>query len=570
MIGATARSVMGVARDVLSEFDLDEVLARTVGSARQLTGARYAALGVLDDRGAELARFLTLGIDDELKQRIGPLPTGHGVLGEVIRNPRPLRLADIGEHPHSYGFPLMHPQMRSFLGVPVFVAGAVYGNLYLADKEGAEEFTEADEEAVVALAGFAGLAIDHARRHASSESRRADLQRTVDALDATVTIARTLAGETELDTILDLVAKRGRDLVSARALVIELEVDEEVEVAAGAGELPANLVGQRVGGAGSVAGRALRALRPQRLEGLVSQARFKESGLARLGLDAEAGLAVPLALRGRVFGALVAVDRLQDGPRFSIRDAALLESFAVSAATALAAARSLDAERRHERLAASDAERGRWARELHDETLQGLAALRLDLAAIQDAEDLGSVGELSGRAAADLEEEIAKLHSLISELRPLALDELGIGPAVEALVQRARAQGHDVQLRFELGPAEGARYDPEVETAAYRIVQEALGNAVRHAGASQIEIDVSADEATLAIAVRDDGTGFDSARRAGGFGLAGMRERVELLDGSIEVRSEPGEGTGVRASLPCRRRDLGEVHSLRSRARRSG
>lgn len=555
MTDQTTRAVMQVARDVLSELDLEEVLARVLGAARELTDARYAALGVLDERGTKLARFLTLGIEEEVELRIGPPPTGHGVLGELIRDPVPLRLADVGEHRHSYGFPLMHPQMRSFLGVPIFVSGAPYGNLYLTEKETAEEFTKADEDAVVTLAEFAGLAIEHARRFESSESRRLELQRTVDALDATVTIARTLAGQTELDTILDLVAKRGRALVSARTVVIELDVGDGLEVVGGAGELPAGLLGRRLSGEDSVAAQALRTLRPQRIEDPVNHARFRASGLGQLDLEAEAGLVVPLVLRGRSYGALLALDRLEDGPRFSVRDEELLEAFAASAATALATAQTVDAERRRERLAASEAERARWARELHDETLQGLAALQLALAAIGGAGDLETVGQLSDRATEDVGEEIAKLRSLITELRPVVLDELGLGPAVEALAERARAQGGGVEILVQIGSPEASampRHAPEVEIAAYRIVQEALGNAARHSGASRIVVELTADDAVLAMTVSDDGDGFDSAKpkRGGGFGLVGMRERVEILGGSIEIDSQPGRGTDVRASLP--------------------
>src|SRR5664279_3135264 len=218
--GDVSRGVLDVARGVLDDLDVEAVLERVLAAARDMTGARYAALGVLDESRTQLARFLSLGIDDSARRMIGPPPTGRGVLGELIRHPRPLRIADVGSHPVSYGFPAGHPPMGSFLGVPVVVSGRPYGNLYLTEKQGAAEFDAADEEAVVLLAGFAGVAIDHARRFAGSESERQELQRTVDALDATLQIARALGGQTELPAILELVAKRGRALVSARVVVI--------------------------------------------------------------------------------------------------------------------------------------------------------------------------------------------------------------------------------------------------------------------------------------------------------------------------------------------------------------
>jgi GAF domain-containing protein len=419
VVDQATKALLQVARDVLSELEVDEVLERVLTSARALTRARYAALGVLDEGGDRLARFLTTGMDDDEELRIGPLPTGHGVLGELIRNPEPLRIADVSAHRRAYGFPAGHPPMRSFLGVPIVVGGRAYGNLYLTEKEGAAAFTEADEEAVVLLAEFAGLAIDHARRYTSSEASRRALERNVAALDATVTIARTLAAQTDLETVLDLVAKRGRALVSARTLAIELQEGDELVVVAAAGEIPPGLVGARVDAENAVAGAALRALRPERIEAGLNPARYAEFGLARAGLAADAGLVVPLSLRGRPYGALVAVDRQSEGPAFSVEDEELLEAFAASAATAVATAQLFDAARRRDRLAAAEAERARWARELHDETLQGLAALRMSLAAMEGAEP-AAAQELVQQAIADVEAEIEKLRSLITDLRPVA------------------------------------------------------------------------------------------------------------------------------------------------------
>ena len=235
------RGVLTVARSVLEQLDTDQVLDRVLDAACELTGAQYAALGVLDESRNSLARFVTRGINEDDRRVIGTLPTGRGVLGELIRHPKPLRMADVGSHPYSYGFPVGHPPMGSFLGVPILIRGEPYGNLYLTEKQGAEQFTEDDEEAAILLADFAGVAIDHARRFMSSESERGKLQQTVDALDATIQIARAIGDETDLESILSLVAKRGRALVSARALVIELLDGDELTMAAIAGDLPADL-----------------------------------------------------------------------------------------------------------------------------------------------------------------------------------------------------------------------------------------------------------------------------------------------------------------------------------------
>jgi GAF domain-containing protein len=162
--GNTIRGVLEVERSVLTDLDVDVVLKRVLDAARELTGARYAALGMLDDDRSGLARFVTVGLTDEQRTEIGPLPRGRGVLGELITHRVPLRLTDVGRHPHSYGFPLGHPPMHTFLGVPVRVSDRPWGNLYLTDKAGGQEVSQADEDSVVLLADFAGIAIDHARR----------------------------------------------------------------------------------------------------------------------------------------------------------------------------------------------------------------------------------------------------------------------------------------------------------------------------------------------------------------------------------------------------------------------
>ena len=243
--------------------------------------------------------------------------------------------------------------MKTFLGGPIVIRGEIYGNIYLTEKAGGAEFDEADEELLLVLTEYAAIGIHHARGLDQLESRRDELERTVAALGATSEISRALAGEVDLDPILELVAKRGRALVAAGALVILLPDHDGFRVAHAAGELPEDLVGQTV----------------------------TESSLAaRLGLEADSGLYVPLAFRGRRLGMLVALDRLTGGPEFSSADEELLTSFATTAAVAVATAQALSAERQRERTAAAEAERRHWARELHDETLQGIAAVRVMLA----------------------------------------------------------------------------------------------------------------------------------------------------------------------------------------------
>ncbi len=555
----STQGILEVARSVLSELELDVVLDRVLRAAQELTSARYAALGVLNDTRTELARFLTRGIDEAARSLIGNLPRGRGVLGALIEEPAALRIDDVSRHPRSYGFPPGHPPMGSFLGVPIVIDGLPFGNLYLTEKEGGEQFSEDDEQALGVLADFAAVAIDHARRYTGAREHRDELQRTVDALEATTQIARAVGGETDPEVVLELVAKRGRALVSARTLLIELERGAELEVAAGAGELPPGLVGQRVALADTVAAHTMRTNRVQRLDEELNRARFDEHGLGRLGLDASGGIVVPLIFRGRSHGVLVALDRLVDGPSFSAEDVRLLESFASSAATAVATAESVAAERQRHRLAAAEGERQRWARELHDETLQSLSALRFGLSAARRSDADEGLREAVGQAVEQIEETIANLRALISDLRPAALDELGLRAALEALAERSgERHGVEVDLSVELAFEQGAqptRLGIELETALYRIVQEALTNASKHGQADRAVVEVHEDASCVRVLVRDNGKGFDARSKGTGFGLLGMRERASLLGGELQIESPSAGGTELRARIPAHRGD---------------
>jgi signal transduction histidine kinase len=545
--------VLDLACGVLSDLDVESVLERVLEAARELTGAEYAALGVLDRSRRELERFITAGVDEHTRGRIGALPRGRGVLGELIDDPRPLRLADVDVHPRSYGFPAGHPPMTTFLGVPLVVGGQVFGNLYLTEKSGGEEFTAEDEQALIRLAEFAGVAIDHARRYSGVDAQRSQLMRTVQALDATVQIARAIGDETDLEKILELVAKRGRALISARGLVIEQQRGGEMVVAAAAGELVPGLIGKTVDAGDSLAGAALRASSTLRLEDEPNRARYDRHGLGRLGLRASAGLVVPLIFRGQGHGVLIAVDRLKDGPAFTADDQRLLEAFAASAATAIATARSVELARVSQRLAAAEQERARWARELHDETLQNLAALRIGLAVQLRKGSLDGLTAVVAEAVDQLEAEISNLRSLITALRPIVLDDAGVQAAIEDLAERARRDGLDVELRIELAEGWVGRRSTDIETTLYRIVQEALTNARKHGGAGHVLVEIEDYEHCVHLAVRDDGQGFDPHVKADGFGLHIMGERAELLGGTLEIDSAPGRGTQITVDLPTHR-----------------
>jgi len=543
------RRLIEVGRSLVSELDAEAVLYRVLDAARDLTGARYAALGILDERH-EAERFLFRGIDQETRAAIGPLPRGLGVLGELIRDPRPLRLSNVGDHPRSYGFPPGHPPMGNFLGVPILIRGEAYGNLYLTEKEG--DFDAGDEESVVILADWAAVAIENAHLYGRVERRRDELERAVSALEATTAIALAVGGETDLDRVLELTVKRGRALVEARALVVLLTEDDQLVAAAAAGEVTEGLVGARIPRANSIAGHVLETGRPQRFSEAAPPLRY---ALGELGLSASAGLVVPLSFRGQRLGVLKAVDRLVDGPRFSEDDERLMIAFGASAATAVATAKSVAQERLEQSIESAEEERSRWARELHDETLQGLGALRVLLSSSLRRGSSDALEPAVGQAVEELDAEIEKLRRLIADLRPASLDELGFEAAVRDLAERTSAKHGlrvetDIDLAWEGGRAD-SRLVPELESTLYRVVQEAITNAAKHARADRALIRVGEVDGWVEVAVEDHGVGFYPRAVDWGFGLVGMRERVELAGGSLSITSSPEGGTTVRARLPA-------------------
>jgi signal transduction histidine kinase len=540
---AQLERLLEAGRSLVVELDLEVVLERLLETAREPTGARYAAIGVLDAQRRGLERFLTSGIDAATHREIGDLPRGRGILGLLIEDPRPIVLSDVGSHPRSYGFPAGHPPMTTFLGVPLLIRGEAWGNVYLTEKEGGE-FDDADVHAVTVLADWAAIAIDHARLFRESVERSAELERAVEGLQATTAIARALGSETDLDRVLELIVKRGRALVRARSVVLLLHEGDRLVAAAGAGQLDADTLGASVPEADSVAGEVLRSGRPERIADVAVRLGLQDE---RLGIPgAETALLVPLRYRQRALGVLCAFDRLGEEPEFGDREEDLLLSFAASAATAVATAKSVEADRLRHSLRSAEQERRRWARELHDETLQGLAALGVLLSSGLRAG--GEALEQAARHATDqLSTEIANLRALITELRPASLDQLGLVAALEGLARRS-ADVDGLELELGVDVREDA-LDSELKTAVYRLVQEALTNVGKHARAAHVDVAVEQGPDAVRVRVADDGHGFDAAEPTEGFGLAGMRERAALMGGRLEVETSAA-GTAVTAVFP--------------------
>jgi signal transduction histidine kinase len=525
-----------------SELSLDAVLQRIVETAADLTGARYAALGVIDQTGNALERFLTTGVDAETHAAIGDLPHGRGILGVLIREATPLRLHDINDDPRSVGFPPNHPPMRSFLGVPILLRGFAFGNLYLTEKEGGEDFSAEDEDLATLLAGQAAVAIENARLYESATRWSRQLESLHD-------VVRALGEETDLEQLLELISERLRELVDARLALIALTKGDVLRIAAAMGEdgPHVQLIGQSLDLKHSKAGRVLERRQSVRVNSILDDPEVNQEEARRLG--ARTGLYAPLIARGHSIGVVILHDKRGSDARFSDADLRLTEIFAARAAVAVELSERVARDALQRIVNAQEVERRRLARELHDETGQALTTVLLGLKAVEDA---GSEEALRS-AAAELRELVVgtlqDVRRLAVELRPKALDDFGLVPALERLAQSFTEQtGIEVDLEATLPDG---RLPADTETALYRVVQESLTNVVKHAGARRISILVTPRDGAVVAVIEDDGQGFDpGSTRAEGIGLVGMRERMTLLGGRLEVESRPGSGTTILPEVP--------------------
>lgn len=524
---------------VTSELSLDAVLQRLVEAAAELTGARYAALGVIDPSGTGLERFLTHGIDDETYAAIGALPRGRGILGALIREATPLRLHDLSDDPRSVGFPPGHPPMRTFLGVPVMLRGVAYGNLYLTEKELGEDFTEEDQELVSLLASQAAVAIENARLFEASTRWSRQLQ----SLNE---IGNALATETDLERLLDLIVGHLRELLGARLVAVALpNGDGELRFAAASGDAADALEGRTMPLSGSKSGLVLERRRSERIDSVIDDPEVNQEVARRIG--ARTGLFVPLVAHDRVIGVLEVHDKqVQGDGRFSDEDLRTAEAFAARAAVAVDLSQRVARDALRRVVAAQELERRRLARELHDETGQALTSILLGLKPLEDGPASAAVAELHELVVTALQD----VRRLAVELRPKVLDDFGLVPALERL---AASFGEQTGLKVDFHSTIGdERLPAEVETALFRVVQESLTNVVKHSQAGNVSIVLTRRGDAVAIVVEDDGAGFDPAVPGEGIGLLGMRERLALLDGRLEVESAAGSGTTLVAEVPAR------------------
>jgi len=512
-------AVVGIGADL----SLDGVLARIVRVGSELVEARYAALGVLGaGPGKRLRTFVHHGMGEDAVLRIGDLPTGHGLLGLIIDRPEPLRLHDIAEHPASYGFPAGHPPMSSFLGVPVRIRDQVFGNLYLTEKAGGGDFTEQDEDIVVALAAAAGVAIENARLYEEAARRER-------WLSATAEITRLLAGTTLGSDALQAVADRAREVAGADvAWILAGEAD---------GEMALEVVsGHRVDAA--------------LLEVLARQDALAEE-VARTGVptslpDLEADLlgpavVVPLRNAAGIEGVLAIAWEAVNVDAFHAVDAALPAAFAEQAALALQVARHREDQ---QKLAVLE-DRDRIGRDLHDLVIQRLFAIGLGLQGASRRVDHPQVVAKLDTAVDDLDATIRDIRRSIFALSS-ADESTDLQSEMTRIVERAAANLEQRPSLTFRGPVR-TRISPRVAPHLLAVLGEALSNAVRHAGPAAIAVTLTVGD-EVELLVRDDGVGMGA--EVAESGLRNMRDRAERLGGTCRIESAPGAGTTVHWTVP--------------------
>ncbi|QUQ64082.1 sensor histidine kinase [Kutzneria sp. CA-103260] len=533
---ATARSqVQGLLDAVIAVstgLDLDVTLHRIVQAAVQLVDAEYGALGVLGPDG-QLASFLTIGIDDETRARMGPLPTGHGLLGKVIADPQPLRLPSIAAHSSSVGFPAHHPPMRTFLGVPVLIRDTVFGNLYLTDKRGGR-FTEDDEVVVQALAAAAGIAVDNARLFEQTRQR----QRWLEALTGLTT---DLLSGVDRDKAMDLVARRVADLTAASAAVVLLTPaghhDRRV-VQAAVGDIDAAVLGRVISSDDALIADVVTsgtALIETDLPGNRGQ-----SALADALAGYQQSMAVSMRSGEHITGVLLVL-RGKGQPSFVGEQLPLLEFFGSQASLALELAMKQLMRRQLDVVS----DRDRIGAELHEHVIQRMFAVGLRLQ--------GMLPTLAGAEARAVRESVKQIDDVITEVRTSIYD---LQNSAEPQPLRGRLLDVVVAATGDTVLVPTTRMHGSVDSAAVPVglgdhavvvLTAAMSNVVRHSHAHAVRVSVTAADG-FDMEVEDDGVGVHDD--ADGGGLRDMAERARAAGGSFSISKQAGGGTLVQWRAP--------------------
>ncbi|TXS55931.1 GAF domain-containing sensor histidine kinase [Streptomyces sp. t39] len=528
--GAASRvpRLLEAMRCIGTGLELHTTLTRICRTAAELTGARYAALGVVDTEGDGLSDFVTHGVGDGVAEAIGRRPDGRrGLLGALIHEPVALRLADLTTDPRAAGFPEGHPPMRTFLGVPVLVQDEIYGNLYLTEKAGGAEFDDDDLQLVKVLATEAGIAVGNARLYEAARRRER-------WIDGAVAVTTALLAGGDADEALTVVAEQARRLADAAAGLVLLPADGGgLEIVAASSDASAPSLGTVVPADSAVVATLLAG------ESLVTtDAATDPRTVTRLGAPYGPALLLPLRSGGRVLGALV-VPRAVGAPPFTAAERALAAQFASQAALALMMSQT---QRDRERLAVLE-DRDRIARDLHDLVIQRLFTAGMLLESAQRTTAAPAVREGVGKAVGELDITIQEIRSAVFALRQ--------GPAEEQAGLCARILREINMAAVPLGFRPTHRFVGPVEPGVGELtgknliaaLREALSNVFRHAEASSIEVVVDATvtlpdgSAGVRMSVGDDGVGLPEGGRRSG--LRNLARRAESLGGSS------GNGPGI-------------------------
>ncbi|MEO6793590.1 MAG: GAF domain-containing sensor histidine kinase [Mycobacterium sp.] len=514
---------------ITSGLELDVTLRSIVRTAINLVDAKYGALEV-HDHDRRMLEFVYEGIDDETFQRIGRLPEGLGVVGLLMEDPQPLRLANIAEHPASVGFPSGHPTMRTFLGVPVGVRDEVFGNLYLTEKANGLAFSEDDEVLVQALAAAAGIAIANARLYAQAKARQSWIEATRD-------IATELLAGTDPTTVFRLIAEEATKLTGAQSALVAIPLDDdapesdvhELLVVETVGEAMASIAGETIPVAGTSVGDAF----TRRIPRQVDQLRLP--GVTAVG----PALILPLRTADAVAGVVVVVRHDTVIP-FSIEQLDMMAAFADQAALAWQLATTQ--RRMHELDVVTD--RDRIARDLHDHVIQRLFAVGLSLQGTIPRARSSTVQQRLTDAVDDLQEIIGEIRTTIFDLHGSSSAVTRLRQRLDNAVAQFSGSGLHTTVQF-VGPL--SVVESVLADHAEAVVSEAVSNAVRHSGATALTVQVKVED-ELSIEVCDNGCGIPEGITASG--LANLRQRAAQAGGTFDIGSPPEGGTVLRWCAP--------------------
>ncbi len=508
---------------VAADLSLPVVLRRIVDAARDLLGARYAALGVIGRDGL-LEQFVHAGMGGDLVAEIGELPSGQGILGLLITEPVPIRLADLAAHPASAGFPEGHPPMGAFLGVPVRAGEEIFGNLYLTEPAHGGEFTAEDEELAIALAAAAGGAIANARRFTESEQRRQWLAATSDLTSLL------LSGEASHPH--QVIAEHG--VMAAGADFAVLAVPDgtgQATVTATAGLTAGGLEGQVMPLDDSLAGRAILTGKPF----LVTNYRHEQAAGDALSSAAGALMVIPVAAGEDVLGALI-VGRIAGRPGFTDASLEMAASFATHAAVSLELAQA----RANQITVARTEDHDRIAGDLHDSVIQELFALGMGLQSL--AGRIGTpvhAGQLI-EYTDTIDKVIRKIRDSIFQVQAREPSPAGLRDRMLELIGE-----HAPQLGFTAGIAFAGSLDSATHGALTHdilaVTREALSNCARHAQATAVGIAVAVEDGVITLNVTDNGRGIGKPARSSG--LTSMRHRAERNAGTLKLTTPADGGT---------------------------